>query len=483
MNKKVLLTGSTGYIGRRLLPLLLSKGYDLICPVRDPSRFDFEDFTKDELKRIEIIQADLSNKKDYAKLSTNIDYAYFLVHSLKQTEGEFESLEEKIARYFKDYLENSTVKQVIYLSGIVNDEKLSSHLRSRLKVEEILMDSKVNCTVLRAGIIIGSGSASFEIIRDLVEKLPIMIAPRWVNSKCQPIGIKTALEYLSGIIGIEQSYNRHFDIGGKDVFSYKEMLLQFARIRKLKRYIITVPVLTPKLSSKWLYFVTSTSYQLAANLVDSLKNDAVCTETGIDEVIQVEKTTYKEMLERTFQKVKYGDIISSWKDSVQDHHFNEVFMNRIEAPDHGVFKDVQKIEFNEPLEKVINNIWKIGGDTGWYYMNFLWQIRGFLDLMVGGVGLRRGRRSPIDLKKGDALDFWRVLNADKEKMHLLLYAEMKLPGEAWLEFKIKESNKGHILMQKATFRPKGLFGRLYWYSVFPFHLFIFRGMAEKIVRS
>ena len=480
--KKILLTGSTGYIGRRILPVLLSKGYKVVCPVRDKSRFDLEDFSDSEKLQIEVIEADLGDRNVYQEFPGDIDYAYYLVHSLTLGSGKFEDHESQIANIFKDYLDSSNIKQVIYLSGIVNDDHLSEHLRSRKKVEDILMESKVPLTVLRAGIVIGSGSASFEIIRDLVEKLPVMVAPKWVNSKCQPIGITNALEYLTGVVGLKECFNRSYDIGGTDVLTYKEMLLGFAKIRKLKRWIITVPVLTPKLSSKWLYFVTSTSYSLAGNLVDSLKNDAICKNNDIDDVISIDKLSYKESLKRTLNKVKNGEIISSWKDSFQDSELNDIFIKKLEAPIFGCFVDKQSFVFESDKQKVIENIWRIGGDRGWYYANFLWSIRGFLDQVIGGVGLRRGRRSPIDLKRGDALDFWRVLDADKKNGRLLLYAEMKLPGEAWLEFRINDADGKQTFNQTATFRPLGLLGRLYWYSVYPFHLFIFGGMASRITK-
>lgn len=480
---KILLTGSTGYIGRRVLPVLLSKGFKVVCPVRDKSRFDLQDFDEEEKAQIEVIEADLNDKEVYSKFPDDIDYAYYLVHSLTMGAGKFEDHESQIANLFKDYLDSSNIKQVIYLSGIVNDEDLSEHLRSRKKVEDILADSKVPLTVLRAGIVIGSGSASFEIIRDLVEKLPVMIAPKWVNSRCQPIGVTNALEYLTGVIGQEKSYNRSFDIGGTDVLTYKEMLLGFAGVRNLKRWIITVPVLTPKLSSKWLYFVTSTSYSLAGNLVDSLKNDAICENNDIDEIVSLDKLSYKESIKRTLNKVKNGEIISSWKDSFGDSELQNIFIKKFEAPTFGCFEDKQVLEIKQEKLKVIENFWRIGGERGWYYFNFLWSLRGFMDQIMGGVGLRRGRRSQTDLKRGDALDFWRVLEADREKGRLLLYAEMKMPGEAWLEFKIEEKKGKSFFCQTATFRPLGLLGRVYWYTVYPFHLFIFGGMAKRIVQG
>ena len=479
---KILLTGSTGYIGRRLLPYLVEAGHTVVCPVRDNRRFDFEDFNETFLKKVEVIKCDFLNPKSLDSLPKDIDAAYYLIHSLNSTDKQFSELEERSAQHFTNYLDQTTVKQVIYLGGIANAEKLSDHLASRFKVEEVLARSKAELTVLRSAIIIGSGGASFEIIRDIVEKLPVMVAPKWLNTKCQPIGIANVLDYLVGVLGNANALGKTFDIGGKDVLTYKEMLLTFARVRGLKRYILTLPVLTIRLSSLWLYLVTSTSYRLARNLVDSMRNEVVVKNNGIEEVVPLELFSYQKSLQRTFQKIDQKQIISSWKDSFEDPSFNRAFLTQMEAPKYGCFKDVQHFSFNRNPGEVLKNIWEIGGERGWYYGNWLWEIRGFLDKLVGGVGLRRGRRSPDDLKDGDALDFWRVLEANKENMRLLLYAEMKLPGDAWLEFKIRPDEKYRFsLTQTATFRPLGLWGRLYWYLVLPFHGFIFKNMAKNII--
>ena len=242
-----------------------------------------------------------------------------------------------------------------------------------------------------------------------------------------------------------------------------------------------MPVLTLRLSSLWLYLVTSTSYRLARNLVDSMKNEVIVRENSIDEKIQINKLSYKQSLERTFLKINQKQVVSSWKDTFSDPRFNQQFLQQVEAPKHGCFKDIRKLPFSKDPDEVIDNIWHIGGDRGWYYGNWLWGLRGLLDKLVGGVGLRRGRRSPNDLKDGDALDFWRVLFANKKQRRLLLYAEMKLPGDAWLEFQIKNSNDQYYLIQSATFRPLGLWGRLYWFMVLPFHGFIFKNMIKNIV--
>ena len=479
---KILLTGSTGYIGRRLLPILVEKGHHVVCPVRDKRRFDFEDFSPEFLQHVTVIACDFLDEGSLAELPTDIEAAYYLIHSLTTGSKEFTSLEETSALNFIAYIKRSTAKQIIYLGGIANDANLSDHLASRHNVERILTNSPAALTVLRSAIIIGSGGASFEIIRDLVEKLPFMIAPKWLNSKCQPIAIANVIDYLYGVLGNERAYHQHFDIGGSDVLTYKEMLLQFAQVRGLKRHIVTVPVLTIRLSSLWLYLVTSTSYRLARNLVDSMRNEVTAKDDSIQEIVQLDLFSYKKSLERTFQKIDQKQIISSWKDSFADPSFNKTFLTKLEAPTHGCFTDIKKYPFNREAEEVMANIWQIGGKRGWYYGNWLWEIRGFMDKLVGGVGLRRGRRSPTDLKDGDALDFWRVLEANKSNRRLLLYAEMKLPGEAWLEFKIEKREAKHYeLTQTATFRPLGVWGRLYWFLVLPFHGFIFKNMAKNII--
>lgn len=476
---KILLTGSTGYIGRRLLPVLLAAGHHVVCAVRDKRRFDWEDFSESFLSHVTVIETDLS--KPITELPKDIDAAYYLVHSMSSAYQDFATMESDSAQHFVQYLNNTQARQVIYLSGIVNDADLSDHLRSRKNVEDVLGTALVPLTVLRAAIIIGSGSASFEIIRDLVEKLPVMIAPRWLKTKCQPIGIRNVIEYLEGVLLKEESYHKTFDIGGTDVLTYNQMLMQFAHARGLKRWIITVPILTPKLSSLWLVFVTSTSYSLARSLVNSLKNEVVCQNDDIRKIVSPKLLSYPETLALAFDRISQKLVISSWKDTVSWQTLDRDFLNQVQVPEFGVLTDKQGVEFSRPVHEVIQNIWAIGGDRGWYYGNWLWQIRGLIDKMVGGVGLRRGRRSATDLKTGDALDFWRVLVADKQQGRLLLYAEMKLPGEAWLEFRVKPNSRNSVLHQVATFRPRGLWGRIYWYSVLPFHGLIFPKMAKGII--
>lgn len=469
---KILLTGATGYIGQRLLPVLLEQGHNVVCCVRNASRFNTGRFGRKDL--ITVIEADLSDKTSLEAIPKDIDAAYYLVHSMG-TGGEFGEKEEQSARNFITAIDNTDAHQVIFLSGIINEQKLSRHLSSRKRVEEVLNAGKVPLTTLRAGIIVGSGSASFEIIRDLVEKLPVMVAPKWLYTKCQPIAIRNVIEYLSSILLKEFSFGKHYDIYGPDILTYKQMLLQFAEVRGLKRTIITVPVMTPRLSSYWLYFVTSTSYTLARNLVDSMRVDVVAQQNDLPQKCNVQLIPYKEAIKIAFDKIEQNLVLSSWKDAMGSIYSKKMIEKQLEVPQFGVFTDKKTLETANP-ERAADRIFAIGGQSGWYYADWLWNFRGFLDKLFGGVGLTRGRKNRSLIAVGDTLDFWRVIYANREEKRLLLYAEMKLPGEAWLEFYIK----GNTVFQTATFRPLGLAGRLYWYSVLPFHYFIFNGMIKKI---
>ncbi len=471
---KILVTGSTGYIGKRLIPILIDEGHDVICAVRDKYRVD-KTYLDDA--HITIVEADFLKSETLQNIPKDIDVAYYLIHSMSNTSKDFEELEAKCASNFKAYFETTEVKQVIYLSGITNDAFLSKHLQSRKNVEELLESEHYALTIFKAGIIVGSGSSSFEIIRDLVEKLPVMVAPKWLNTKTQPLAVRDVLSFLSRAKGKEELYNKSFDIFGPEVLTYKQMLLQFADIRKLKRYILTVPIMTPKLSSYWLYFVTSTSYKLASSLVDSMGVQIVGEKSDINQILDVHPISYREAVELAFEKIEQNSIVSSWKDSmVSSGRLKDSISKYVNIPKYGCLTDYKEREVVD-MEKTINRIWSIGGSTGWYYGNYLWKVRGYMDKMFGGIGLRRGRTHVSELNVGDSLDFWRVIFSDKKDQKLLLYAEMKLPGEAWLEFKIEDG----ILKQTATFRPRGLAGRLYWYSVLPFHWFIFNGMINKLV--
>ncbi|MFC1852793.1 SDR family oxidoreductase [candidate division CSSED10-310 bacterium] len=476
---KILLTGANGYIGKRLLTVLLEQSHQVVCLVRHKNRLNLSSQAKEQ---VEIVVGDLLLPATLERIPPDIDIAFYLVHSMAHTAREFDQMERLAANNFAQALKRTKAQQIIYLSGISNDENLSKHLQSRRLVEDILTKSEKPVTVLRAAIIIGSGSASFEIIRDLVELLPIMITPKWLNVRCQPIAITDVLYYLNQVMADERCYQKTFDIGGPDILTYREMLLKVAKVRGLRRVIITLPVLTPRLSSYWLYFVTSTSYSLATSLVDSMKNEVICNDNEIQSLFPHICLTYEEAVRRAFTKIEDNTVVSSWKDAWISGTIRSDVSDFIQVPEHGCFRDVQEIQFIREPAAVFHNIWTIGGNRGWYYLNSLWAIRGLLDKLSGGVGLRRGRTNQNTLRPGDALDFWRVLYANKEQKRLLLLAEMKLPGEAWLEFTVTPLAKGGILRQTATFRPRGLIGRLYWYALVPIHVLIFKGMANKIIK-
>ena len=471
---RILLTGATGYIGKRLLPILVEEGHDVVCCVRDVNRFNPPNPLRQKIK---VIQIDLLEKDSLNNIPKNIDGAYYLVHSMSASK-DYQTLEQESAINFRAALDKTNVKHVVYLSGIVNETELSKHLASRKTVEFELSRGNYNFTALRAGIIIGSGSASFEIIRDLVEKLPIMVTPKWLSTRCQPIGISDVIAFLSKSIFNDKTYNRDFDIGGPDILSYKDMLLEFSRIRNLKRKIYILPVMTPRLSSYWLYFVTSTSYKLAIALVNSMKIEVICRDNELNTILEITPLSYEECLKKAFSKIKNNEIVSSWIDAYASSGINSNISDFIQVPTFGCFIDQRQKAYDNKND-CIDRIWQIGGKTGWYYGDLLWKLRGFMDKLVGGVGLRRGRTNQNNINVGDALDFWRVLYADKKEGRLLMFAEMKLPGEAWLEFKIVSGE----LVQKATFRPLGVLGRLYWYAVYPFHGFIFNGMLNKLTSN
>lgn len=470
---KILIAGSTGYVGRRLIPRLLEDGHHLVLLTRGLGRIPVPPHQKNHVQEIQI---DLLEPGFI--FPSDIEAAYYLVHSMKSGPA-FVDEEKKSAENFISALKKTAAKQVIFLSGISNAKNLSEHIQSRLHVEEVFKQSSIPVTILKAGIIIGSGSASFEIIRDLVEKLPIMVAPKWITNLCQPIAIYDVVYYLTHVLHNPDCFNQTLEIGGPDVLTYRDMLYGLARERKLKRWIITIPILTPRLSSYWLYLVTSTNFFLARTLVDNLSTNFVCQDKRIQSLIPHECLSYAESIRRAFSKIEENMVVSSWHDALSSSSFRPDFNHYMQMPKEGCLSDAHAFEFTCDPKKVLQRIWRIGGDNGWYGSDPLWRIRGMIDRLLGGSGLRRGRRDPQELLPGDALDFWRVLVADKDQKRLLLYAEMKLPGQAWLEFRIE----GQTLYQTAIFRPRGLFGRFYWYILLPFHKIIFPRMGKTIIKK
>ena len=378
---KILLTGATGYIGKRLLPALVNQGHHVICLVRDSKRFEIKESMADH---IQVVEADLLERNSLNKIPADIDGAYYLVHSMSDA-AEYLELEKQSAINFREAMNATEVQHVVYLGGIVNDESLSRHLGSRLEVERQLSKGKYHFTALRASIIIGSGSASFEIIRDLVEKLPIMVAPKWLRTRSQPIAISDVIRILRKTMLNQETYDDNFDIGGPDILSYKEMLMGFAKARGLPRYIYIVPVMTPKLSSYWLYFITATSYKLAQALVDSMKVEVVCRDSRINQILDIEPLRYQDALKRTLAAIEENQIISSWKDAFASGDLQFKLSDFINVPKFGCFQDLRKSKVKDHAT-TLNRIWQIGGSTGWYYGNWLWKLRGYMDKMVGGVG-------------------------------------------------------------------------------------------------
>jgi uncharacterized protein YbjT (DUF2867 family) len=475
---KILLTGASGYIGKRVIPVLLEQGHEVICCVRDKNRFPESDIYKHP--NISLFEVDFLQEFTSSEPIKEIDAAYFLLNPMGRKADDAGHQEEISAHNFIRLIKQTSVRQIIYLGNITNERSRKSGLKNNF--ENILKSSGIPVTSLKTEIIVGSGSASFEIIRDLVELLPVMIAPKWIRTKTRPIAIRNVLDYLTGVLLKEETFNNTYEIGGPDILSYKEMLLQFAEVRGMKRHILTVPFMAPRFSSYWLFLITSTSYKLAQNLVNSMMKEIIPPPHDLDQLLDIHLLTYREAVKLAFQRIKQNNVVSSWKDSLVSSYGDNSLLQHLKVPTEGCYKDRRRIEITTSVDQVLHNMWSIGGERGWYYGNWLWDIRGYLDKLWGGVGLRRGRTNTDMIHPGDTLDFWRVLVADKQNRRLLLYAEMKVPGEAWLEFKIIQKSKKPFLQQTATFRPVGVAGRLYWYAELPFHLFIFNGMAKNLIR-
>lgn len=474
----VLLTGANGYVGLRLLSALLEAGHTVHAVVRDRARLPLEELAAHGA-RLRVVEMDLGEPAADARFPEEIDVAYFLVHAMGAG-ADFTEREATIARNFVRLLDATSARQTIYLGGLTPEEgELSPHLASRRNVERLLAESRVPLTTLRASIIVGSGSASFEIIRDLTEKLPVMLTPRWTRNRCQPIAIRNVLGYLVGVAGDERTFGRTFDIGGPEVLTYEDLLLQYAAERGLRRWLISTPFLTLGLSSYWLYFTTAASFRVASALVHSLAHDTVCRGEAIRALVPQELLPYRVAVQKAFARIAQNHVPSAWYDALASGSLLPSRLRAIHPPEHGVVRDRRCVPLRAPRERVADAIWSLGGANGWPSMNWAWRVRGLLDRVVGGIGVRRGRRDPVHLRAGDALDFWRVLLADREDGRLILFAEMRLPGEGWLEFEVTETE----LRQTATFRPLGLLGRLYWVACLPFHAWLFPRMARSLAAA
>lgn len=465
--KTILITGASGYIGGRLLEALLPSEYSLRALMRETS----------DLSGVEVVKGDILDKDSLKKALKGVDVAFYLIHSMGKT-GDFVDLDRQGAANFGQAASEMGVKKIIYLGGLGNSSKeLSSHLKSRHEVGQILKNTSSGVQVIefRASIIIGAGSLSFEMIKALVDKLPIMITPKWVWTLAQPIAISDVLEYLKQAIEIQVDGNQIYEIGGADKVSYGDIMIEYGRQVGLHRKMINVPVLTPRLSSLWLGLVTPLYAKVGRKLVDSALCETIVHDPLARHVFKIKPVGLKESIEKAIQEMALRK--GRWIDS-------ETYMAtppKTMATTGQVF-DMRELSVSANAEEAFKPIMSIGGDTGWYYGNILWRLRGLLDLLIGGAGFRRGRRDPHLLRVGDVIDFWRVQEIIPHKK-LLLYAEMKVPGEAWLEFNVEEKDGKSLITQRATFIPSGLFGKLYWYMLFPIHIFIFRGMINGISRQ
>ena len=474
---RILVTGANGYIGSHLVPRLLSEGHQVTCVVREPKRFALAELS---LANLDIVQADFLDEVSLRTLPRQVDVAFYLVHSMGAVGDDFSALERKSAQNFAAFAQTSHLQQIIYLSGIANDPNLSKHLQSRLQVEKILADSGVPLTVLRAAMIIGSGSASFQILSDLVEKLPFMVTPKWVHTRNQPIALQDVLFYLQAAILHKPLMGRSFDIGGPEIVSYKDFMLAYAKARGLRRLIVDVPFFSPRLSSYWLYFITSTSFPLAKSLVDSMKNEVVKGDDVIDRLLPHNCLNLEQALRRALRNKQRDTLHASWKDAAVSSNPGGLDPDTVAVPQQGVLRDRRTLPIERPLKEVSDRIWSIGGAKGWYAMDWAWRVRGFVDKLAGGIGLRRGRRHPTDLRVGDAVDFWRVVEATPDRRRLVLFAEVKMPGKAWLSLELEFKGRHAFLCQTATFQPKGISGRAYWYALKPLHSILFQRMARAL---
>ncbi|MEM8996034.1 MAG: SDR family oxidoreductase [Acidobacteriota bacterium] len=472
----IFITGATGYVGGRLVPRLLEEGYSVRCLVRSPRKLQARPWSEDP--RVEIVKGDATDVDSLRRALGGCTTAFYLIHSMISAGEEYADRDRQLAECFARAGRDVGLERVLYLGGLgETGEGLSEHLASRREVEAALASTGIDVTVLRAAMIIGSGSASFEILRYLVERLPMMVTPKWVKTECQPISIRNVLDYLVGCLGAPETAGRTLDIGGSEVMTYLDMMHIMAEERGLtRRIILPVPVLTPGLSSRWIHFVTPLSKEIARPLAEGLRNRVVMRNDDIETLVPIPLMGIRESIQLALERTASRDVLTSWSDAGTmpgdpDWAGGTTFVDRRE-----------RFVGAEP-GRVFWAVCRIGGGNGWYAADYLWRLRGFMDQMVGGPGLRRGRRDPERLGYGDALDFWRVTDIRQDR-HLALRAEMKLPGEALLAFDLEPGpDGGTTLVQTARFRPRGLMGLLYWAAVVPLHGIVFTGMLGGIQRA
>jgi len=475
ITKKILVTGSTGYIGGRLIPLLLSKGYFVRVLARNPNRLKNKSWTNN----VEIYKGDVLDKNSLKGLFKDISSAFYLIHSMANHDN-FDSTDILAARNFAEQAKKENIDRIVYLGGLADQEaNLSKHLKSRQDTGDELRKHSVNVIEFRASVIVGSGSLSFEMIRNLCERIPIMICPKWVYTKTQPIAINNVLDYLLESLKIDFKKNYIFEIGGKDVLSYGDMIKKYSSIRKLHRFLIPIPFLTPKLSSYWVHWTTPLSSNITRPLIEGLKNESIVHNSNYGSYFKnIKLLSYDEAVKKALKNLAMESVETSWSDSISSSKGNDKEIFEIQSKE-GMISEKRSININASTSQIYCFLLTLGGENGWLYANFLWIIRGYIDLLFGGVGLRRGKRNQQSINQGDALDFWRVERIEKNSL-IRLKAEMKVPGNAWLEYKIDDQSN---LVQTAYFAPKGLFGLTYWYSLYPIHKIIFKGLINRIKSS
>lgn len=475
---KILVTGATGYIGGRLVPRLLEKGHHVRCLVRDAERLAARSWAD----QVDVVEADVLEPDSLPSVLEGISCAYYLVHSMSSSAQGFENRDRTAAGNFTNAAKHAGVAHIVYLGGLGSPDKgISKHLRSRQETGHVLAQSGVPTTEFRAAIIVGSGSISFEMVRYLTERLPVMVTPSWVETRVQPIAVRDVLSYL--IEAYERPPNAHHivEIGGPDVLTYRDMMLTYAKLRGLKRTLIPTPVLSPQLSSYWINVVTPIPNSIARPLVEGLTSEVIVDHPEAAQAYPVRPISYETAVKLALDRTSQGAVETLWSEALAAVPRGTPAAQKLQDTQ-GMMVDRQVQHVHATPEQVYRSVVGIGGEEGWYAFDWLWHLRGILDRLLGGIGMRRGRRDPHTLLPGDALDFWRVESV-KENEHLQLRAEMKLPGRAWLRFDVSPLAGGHTeLRQTAFFEPKGLFGFLYWWSVYPLHLLIFPSMIREIRR-
>jgi uncharacterized protein YbjT (DUF2867 family) len=480
--KTILVTGATGYVGGRLVRELLSHNYKVRVLVRNAHRLN--DYSWHSL--VEIFEGDANDENALQQAMNGVHIAYYLLHALN-SKHDFVAEERALATKFGVVAKKNNLERIIYLGGLAKaDSPLSQHLGARQETGEILRASGVPTAELRAGIVLGSGSASFEMLRHLTERLPIMVTPKWVNNRIQPIAIRDVLRYLVGCCTLPAEINRSFDIGGPDILTFKEMMIQFAEEAGLpKRRIYPLPVMTPKLASGWIGLVTPVPVTLAKRLVSSLKNEVLCNENDIRELIPEPKdglTGFRKAVSLALRRIVDADVETRWTNASDPRMPSDPLPNDPDWAGGSLYEDKRVMLSKDSIENIWSRVESIGGKNGYSSGTWLWEIRGLMDKVVGGAGLRRGRRDDNFLVEGEALDFWRVEIIERPRL-LRLRAEMKLPGKAWLQWELFDQGDYVLVVQKAIYAPRGLFGHVYWWLVAPLHSFVFPSMVKKIAGS